>query len=55
MRRTGWGDQRGALCTGFTLVLFLNMDATILFYFALANKVIYKVRRLGGRGRPVLA
>jgi hypothetical protein len=20
MRRTGWGDQRGALCTGFTLV-----------------------------------
>jgi len=21
MRRTGWGDQRGALCTGFTLVL----------------------------------
>jgi hypothetical protein len=20
MRRTGWGDQRGALCTGFTVV-----------------------------------
>jgi hypothetical protein len=20
MRRTGWGDRRGALCTGFTLV-----------------------------------
>jgi hypothetical protein len=21
MRRTGWGDQRGALCTRFTLVI----------------------------------
>jgi hypothetical protein len=21
MRRTGWGDRRGALCTGFTLVI----------------------------------
>jgi hypothetical protein len=20
MRKTGWGDRRGALCTGFTLV-----------------------------------
>jgi len=22
MRRTGWGDRRGALCTGFTLVIY---------------------------------
>jgi hypothetical protein len=22
MRRTGWGDRQGALCTGFTLVIF---------------------------------
>jgi hypothetical protein len=28
-------------------ILFLNMDATI-FFFASANKVIHKVRRLGG-------
>jgi len=29
MRKTGWGDRRGALCTGFTLVIKVIMEMEI--------------------------
>jgi len=27
MQRTGWGDQRGALCTGFTLIPIILLNS----------------------------